>query len=630
MKSDRSIFRTLLLLCMAAFVFASCDDDDDGSGDPGNGQNLVQIAGENTDLETFVTALQAANLTSAFEGTDQFTIFAPSNAAFAALGSEVDRLLEQGNEDELADILRYHVIEGRRLSTALQTNPEQATLLEFREIAITVGNDGSVTIGDSTDDDANVGTPNLEASNGVIHIIDKVLLPPNPSIAEIVTAAARDTGPSGLSTLLSILTLDELETLLNAASDESNPDALTVFAPTNAAFTALLGTFGLTLDDIRTELVQDIIRYHILPAKTLSTELEQQEATLLENESVTITTGDSGPQIDEANVEEADIEASNGVVHIIDGVLLPSPARPFADNVMGVAYFRDGFSTLIAALEKAELVDDLQADGSFTVFAPDDDAFTASGIESLDDLTKEELEPILLYHVIGGDQSILAGSLQDGGEQTTLNTANVYFSVNANGAFINGNTITGTDLPAPNGVVHTIDRVLLPPPGDIVDFVTADNQDGKYDALVAALTEAQLAGALDEPNGPFTVFAPSNEAFAALYATLDDADPNTTIDGPEDVEPGLLESVLLYHVVNGRTFSSDLSNGISVPTLSGPEMSRFTFTVNIGDSGVTITDGDEGNTDAGVGVGTDAELNQVATNGVIHDIDAVLLPPTAE
>ena len=644
MKSDRSIFRTLLLLCMAVFVFASCDDDDDGSGDPGNGQNLVQIAGGNTDLDTFVTALQASGLTSAFEGTDQFTIFAPSNAAFAALGDELTRLTQPENQDELADILRYHVIEGRRLSTALQTNANQSTLLESRTIAITVGNDGSVTIGDSTDEDANVETPNLEASNGVIHIIDKVLIPPPPpppTIADIVTAAAGDTGDNGLSTLATILGMDEFEDLFNAAGNESLD--LTVFAPTNNAFRLLFQELGLEfpadLPLLRMEVVQEILEYHISTEDSVRLGEADIQIRTVGGESVSVT--QSGSLVDGISVDEdrRNIVASNGLVHVINGVLLPSTPKAISENddVVRTIYFRSGFTRLVEALsisEDPDLIATLQGDGPFTVFAPTDEAFDAlydllgDEVSGPGDIPVADLNSTLLYHVLGG--TVVSGDIVDGAGQETQNGDSVFFSLN-NGAFINGTPIVldQSNLTSGNGVVHTISGVLSPPPmGGIVGLVTAnENQGGKYDALVAALTEAELVGVLQGP-GPFTVFAPSNAAFTALYAALDAADENVTIDGPEDVDPATLEAVLLYHVVNGRTFSSDLSNGMMVPTNAGAAMNPFTFTVNIGDSGVTIEDGLEGNTDAGVGVGDNAVLNQVATNGVIHDIDAVLRPPT--
>lgn len=637
MKLDRSIFRTLLLLCMAAFVFASCDDDDDGSGDPDNGQNLVQVAGENTDLETFVTALQASGLTPAFEGTDQFTIFAPSNAAFADLGDQLGELLEQDNQDELADILRYHVIEGRRLSTALQTNANQSTLLASRTIAITVGNDGSVTIGDSTDEDANVETPNLEASNGVIHIIDKVLIPPPPTIAEIVTAAAEDETDNGLSDLAFILGLPAFQQLLTDAGDPQQE--LTVFAPTNKAFDDLLSDLGLDeLSELRLEVVQDILNYHIAGDSVRLGE-DTTIPTLLEGESVSVT--QSGSLVDGISVDEdrRNIVASNGLVHVIKGVLLPSTPKAISetDDVVRTIYFRSGFTRLVEALSTsdADLIGALQMPGPFTVFAPTDEAFDALyaqlDVDGPGNIPMNTLNSTLLYHVLGGN--VGSGDIVNGAGLETQNGDSVFFSLNDDGAFINAISIVldQSDLTSGNGVVHTISSVLSPPPmGGIVGLVTAnENQDGKYDALVAALTEAELVGVLQGP-GPFTVFAPSNAAFTALYAALDAADENVTIDGPEDVDPATLEAVLLYHVVNGRTFSSDLSNGMMVPTNAGPAMNPFTFTVNIGDSGVTIEDGLEGNTDAGVGVGANAVLNQVATNGVIHDIDAVLRPPTAE
>lgn len=599
LKLGRSIYKTLLMLCMAGFLFTSCDDDDDGSGDPTVNQNIVQVAQDRTDLETFVTALTAADLVNAFTGTDDFTIFAPSNEAFAALGSTLDDLLLPENQEELANILRYHVVENKRLSTALSTT-ELNTLLQFRTVSITVGNDGSVSV-----NDASVTTPDLEATNGVIHIIDEVLIPPAPTLAQALTIAGADTGDDGLSILLGILSSDGYQDLLTAASTGTDP--LTIFAPTNAAFISLLNTLGLTLAELTPEVVRDIIEYHILPQAAPSSALMAQGyPTLLEGESITVTLDPI--RIDDIDVVQADIEASNGVVHVIGGVLLPSEPAAVAGTVVGVAYFNSEFTTLVTALRTAELIPTLLMDGPYTVFAPDNAAFEAAGITNVGTLTKEQLDPILLYHVLGGE--FLADGL--GETQQTLNTANVYFSVNGENAFINGAAITATDIQASNGVVHTIGRALTPPPGNLVELASSQG----YDRLADALTEAGLVVTL-QGDGPFTVFAPTDAAFDALYASLDG------VNGPADLPVETLTDILLYHVLDGRIFSSGLSDGQQATTLSDANAPDPTqFTINIGES-VTITDIDTNNADATVG-----PVDKVATNGVIHEIDAVLLPVT--
>ncbi len=594
-KLARNIYSVFLMLGIALFVFTSCDDDDDGPA-PAE-KNIVELAQDTQELSTLVSALTAADLAGTFTGTDEFTVFAPTNQAFEDLGTTLDELLKPENQDQLANILKYHVVAGKLLSSNL-SNSNLNTLLTGETVAVNTDNGVKIN-------DANVITPNVEASNGVVHIIDKVLLPPDPTIAEELIRAGADTGDNGLSILLGILTSAGYEDLLNAASNETS--TLTVFAPNNAAFNSLLASLGLSLDQLTPDVVRDIIEYHILPIVAKSTDLAAQDySTLLTDESVTVSL--DPVRIDEAGVVQADIETVNGVIHIIDQVLLPSEPTAVAGTVVGTAYFNKDFTTLTAALKKAELVSTLLMDGPYTVFAPTNAAFEAAGITDLDPLSKEDLTPILLYHVLGS--TVLSTDLSNGAAVPTLNPAEIYISLNDNGAFINGATeISTTDLTASNGVVHVIDLTLTPPANDIVQIAI----DAGFSKLAEALTEAGLVATL-QGDGPFTVFAPTDAAFDALYSTLG-------VSGPAEIDDAVLEDVLLYHVLSGRVFSSDLSDGLQATTLSDAE-DPSQLTINIGDN-VTITDNDDNSADAMVN-----DTNILGTNGVIHVIDAVILPVT--
>ncbi len=594
-KAKKIVFKAILVLTLVAFVFTSCDNDDDGPA-PGPTQNIAELAQATPQLSTLVDALTAAELVGTFTGTDEFTVFAPNDAAFAQLGTTLDELLLPENKDQLADILKYHVVAGKVLSGDL-SNGNVSTLLADKNLMINV--DNGVTV-----NGVSVLTADIEATNGVVHIINQVLLPPT-TIAEELTIAGQNTGDDGLSILLGILTSPGYEDLLAAASDANS--TLTVFAPTNAAFTALLNTLGLTLDQLTPEIVRNIIEYHILPVTALSSDLAAQTyATLLQDESITV--GLDPIKIDDASVVSADVETGNGVIHIIDQVLLPSEPKAVAGTIVGIPYFNKDFTTLVAALRKAELIETLLGDGPFTVFGPTNAAFEAAGITDLSTLTKEDLTPILLYHVLGN--TVKEADLADGIAVTTLNMSDIYISLNDNGAFINGATeITATDLEGSNGVVHAIDLTLTPPANDIVQIAI----DAGFSKLAEALTEAGLVATL-QGDGPFTVFAPNDAAFDALYSSLG-------VDGPAEIDDTLLEDVLLYHVLGSRVFSSDLSDGLAATTLSDAT-SPSTITINLGDM-VTITDNDTNSTDANV-----SSTNILGTNGVIHVIDAVLLPVT--
>jgi uncharacterized surface protein with fasciclin (FAS1) repeats len=284
-----------------------------------------------------------------------------------------------------------------------------------------------------------------------------------------------------------------------------------------------------------------------------------------------------------------------------------SPAGP--GTIAAQVAAGSDFTLLSAAVAKAGLGTTLSGTGPFTVFAPTDDAFTSSGITSdvINSLSAAQLQTILLYHTLSG--KILAASVPAGpnAKIVTASGDSVFVTNNSTGVFVNGIKVTQADIAASNGVIHTIGRVLLPPVGNIVAVASADTT---FSFLVAAVTRASTGStnvaAVLSSGGIFTVFAPTNNAFrAAGFATIDAinaADPNT------------LATILTYHVIPGRVFSSDLANGAQPVTLNGG-----TVTIALG-SGATVKG--NSNTTASNIIAT----NIMATNGVVHVIDQVLLP----
>ena len=261
----------------------------------------------------------------------------------------------------------------------------------------------------------------------------------------------------------------------------SGDGPFTVFAPTDEAFAAALGDLGLSADDLLadTDLLTTILTYHVVSGEVLSTDLSDgMSAATLQGEEVTIDLSD-GVKVNGANVVTADVDASNGVIHAIDYVLLPpslglggdameDEAMEEADEVgtiVDVAVADDSFSTLVAALQAADLVDTLNGDGPFTVFAPTDEAFAAA-LDSLG-LTAEELlgdtdllTSVLTYHVLDGE--VLSTDISDGMTAATLNGAEITIDL-SDGVKINDATVIAADVEASNGVIHVIDAVLLPP-----------------------------------------------------------------------------------------------------------------------------------------------------------------------
>ncbi|HRW62663.1 MAG TPA: fasciclin domain-containing protein [Bacteroidales bacterium] len=611
----------LAIALVATFVFTSCEDDDnDVMPMPTN--DIVQLAQSTASLSTLVTAITTADLATTLKGTGPFTVFAPSNEAFAALDEGVLETL-LANPEVLAEVLQYHVVSGKVMSSDL-SNGNVQTLLSGKTISVAISG-STVTLNGS----ATVATADVEASNGVVHIIDEVLLPegfelPKDNIVEIASAT-----PS-LSILVQALT--KFPDLVSALSADGT---YTVFAPTNDAFTALLGVIGQTsLDDIPLNVLERVLKYHVIStAALMSTDLTdgQMAATILSaDDKITVDINGSSVMINNANVTAANIEASNGIVHVVDAVLVPELELSIVNTIVEPAYFNKNFSVLTEAVVTANLLSTLiDTEANYTLFAPNNDAFEAAGITSLDGLTANDLTPILTYHVLGSE--VFGDGLPATGSAITSLGGDFYLSINDNGAFINGltkvttATLAGEALDYDNGVVHLIDRTLLPASDDVVQIAVKASQaseGAEFGQLVAALTAVENDETTDDlitilsGDGPFTVFAPTDAAFESLYDLADVADFDALVSA---VGIGTIEAVLKYHVVSGRVFSTDLPNLASstVTTLGG------TFTLNL--SSLTITD-----TDAALTLGsadaTIVDTDIFATNGVIHVIDEVILP----
>ncbi len=557
-----------LFLTTFAFVFATLFSF---------GQTITDIVVASPDHTILETAVIAAELNDDLAGPGPFTLFAPTDAAFQALPQGVIQELLMDPTGELAQILLYHVLGAEVLSTDL-SDGQMATTLQGDNITVTIN--GNVVL----INDAQVTVADIMASNGVVHVIDAVLLPPQPSVVDIIVDSPDHT------------ILETAVIAAELADDLSGPGPFTVFAPTDAAFQALpQGVIQELLMDPTGELAQ-ILLYHVLGAEVLSTDLSDgQMATTLQGEDITVTINGNVVLINDAQVTVADIMASNGVVHVIDAVLLPP--QP---SVVDIIVDSPDHTILETAVIAAELADDLSGAGPFTVFAPTDDAFNALPAGVLDALLLDptgELAQILLYHVLGAE--VLSTDLTNGQMATTLQGEDITVTINGNVVLINDAQVTVADIMASNGVVHVIDAVLLPPQPSVVDIIV-DSPD--HTILETAVIAAELADDLSGA-GPFTVFAPTDDAFNALPAGVLDAlllDPT-----------GELAQILLYHVLGAEVLSTDLSNGQMATTLQGSDI-----TVTINGSDVFINDAQV----------TVADI--MASNGVVHVIDAVLLPST--
>lgn len=416
-----------------------------------------------------------------------------------------------------------------------------------------------------------------------------------------------------LSTLETALTkFPDLVTVLSAPTPEN-----TVFAPTNAAFEALLSAVGQTnLNDVPEEVLREILEYHVVAAdKILSSEITAGPVGTVNGENITVTTAGGIKLNGSVSVTSADVNATNGVVHIIDGVLVPPSIAQFVNTVIEPAYFNKNFTTLVAAVTAASpvVLETLLNDSKKTLFAPTNDAFTAAGITTLP--AQDVLDAVLTYHVIGSE--VAAADISDGSSSAETLNGTIYLSKSSEGVYINGKTmVTQADITQDNGVVHVIDYTLMPPSGTIADIAIANSTAStpQFTQLVAALAKVPtLLSAADNASANLTVFAPTDEAFEALYSDLG-------VAGIDELEDAIgnegLANVLSHHIVNARVFSSDLTSG-DVATLNED------VAVDLDAAPPTITASGSGQEPANLET---TLLNIHAVNGVIHVIDKVLIP----
>jgi uncharacterized surface protein with fasciclin (FAS1) repeats len=482
-----------------------------------------------------------------------------------------------------------------------------------------------------------------------------------------VTADANDDIPTNAAgtgihdSLVAALTQADLVTTLQGTGP------FTVFAPTDQAF-ADAGIDLTTFDtDEENATLVDILTYHVVSGKVMSTDLtDGMEAAALNQDTLTFSVSSSEVKVNDAVVTLADVESSNGVIHVIDKVLMP-PADPVYVDIPATAQSTGVHTALVAALSQANLVATLQGEGPFTVFAPTDQAFTDAGIDLSTFDTPEEnatLADILLYHVYAG--AVPASAVTDGLAVTMVNGDKASFTVGTDGSVSVGDaTVTSADVQTSNGIIHVIDKVLMPPAGEIcynmvshtivpgatnlicnsymyVENYTMGGQTitGCYNtvthavsdvsaaicgaymwtpavnlamtagattihtSLVAALTAADLVTTLSGET-EYTVFAPSDDAFAAAGIDLD------SFDTPEEI--AVLTDILLYHVVAGTTLSTDLAEGMTTVSAANSD----DLTIHVADGAVMV----------GTAMANVTLADVPASNGVIHVIDQVLMPP---
>jgi transforming growth factor-beta-induced protein len=316
--------RTLLVTALPSLaLLAAC-----GGGDDEEPRPTIAQAATSAGLTALLAAADKAGLTATLQNASaQLTVFAPTNTAFTAMATALgfasaEAMVAALPAAALRSVLEYHVLGAVRDAAALGAGgATQATLYQFGGAATTLGvtTTGGVQLRDAVLTSARVVTADVRASNGVVHVIDKVLVP--PGVLNVVQMAQLN--PDFSSLVAAVASRGLVPTL-------SAPGPLTVFAPTNAAFTAAAAVVA-TLTPAQ---VTTVLGYHVVPAQVLSSGIPfgTPVGTLAGSSTITITAGPA-PTIAQiadstatrARIVAVDIRASNGVIHVIDKVLVPSP-----------------------------------------------------------------------------------------------------------------------------------------------------------------------------------------------------------------------------------------------------------------------------------------------------------------
>ena len=601
--------KLLSVTILSVFFLQACNDDDSkDTEDVVIKTTIVDAAVSNGNFTTLVAALQATGLDQTLADTEStFTVFAPTDDAFALLGQDtINALL--ADTQTLSNILTYHVINGEvNSTTAISLAGTRVEMVNGDATGLSLDGDSLLV------NTATVVTADIQTDNGIIHVIDAVLLPPaemtEPTANIVETAVAN----GNFTTLVAALQATNLDAVLADASA-----TFTVFAPTDAAF-ALIGeeTINTLLDN--TDVLSSILLQHVISGVAVDSVTAYSlsgttvETASMANIELKINTMTDMLMFGGANIIMKDIYTTNGVIHVIDAVVvgdveLPAPAMSLVD----VASSNGSFTTLVAALQATGLDSTLaNLDADYTVFAPSDAAFAKLPAGTLANLSNAQLTDILLYHVL--PSKVLADSAITVAQSAenmfeTANGDKVSLSFVDSLLFVNGAKVSAADVMADNGVIHVIDNVIMPPAmmgtptQNIVEVALADPDN--FSTLVTALTNADLVTTLSNENATFTVFAPTNAAFAAV-------DPDALAALLADTEA--LTAVLLTHVVSDASLSSldaYAANGKMLTTASGN-------TINVS------VDADTGALMIG---GAEVIMSDVyTTNGVIHVIDAVIL-----
>ncbi|XP_054868126.1 periostin, osteoblast specific factor b isoform X3 [Amphiprion ocellaris] len=504
------------------------------------------------------------------EGSGSYTFFAPSNEAWELLDDDMRNALVSNVNIELYNALHYHMANKRYLTKDLKNGLTVTSMYNDLGLHINHYSNGVVTV-----NCARIIYGNQVATNGVVHVIDRVISAVGNSIQDTLEV------DDDFTTLTDLFTTAELLEKLG------QPGHYTLFAPTNDAFDKL-GSDVLERVQSDKEVLKALLNFHLLDSVQCSEAIMAGSSyETLEGNNIEIgCDGESLTVNGVKMVRKKDIFTTNGVIHVIDDVLVPDSAKQVME-LLGTS--QSTFGDMVSELG---LSSEMRADAEYTLLAPLNDAFTDE-VMSMD---QRLLKIILENHVL--KNKIVLGQLYNGQRLETIGGKILRVFIYRSAVCIENACLIRGSKEGSNGALHLMRTMLKPAEKTIFEILT---ENGGFKIFLSLMEAAGLTDVLRQ-EGDFTLFAPSDKAFAGLSSS----DLNLL---KSDINA--LRTILLYHINNGVFIGGGLEAGVTnlLKSLQGSNL-RVLFANNtVQVNSVKVP-----------------EADIMATNGVIHFINQVLYP----
>lgn len=516
---------------------------------------------------------ERAKLKEEVEGPGSFTFFAPSNEAWAALPTEILDALVSNVNIELLNALHYHMVNRRLTSEELRHGSSFLSMYQDFPVHIHHYSNGIITV-----NCARLIKPDQHATNGIVHVVDRVITAVSNNVATLIDVD------------------DELETLRTAMAAAGLTGILetdghyTIFAPTNEAFEKIpQETLNRILGD--PVALRDMLNYHILTQMQCAesivsgTPMETLQGTVLE-------VGCDGNDITlngRAIISKKDQLGTNGVIHYINELLIPDSAKTLLELAEGSTV-----ATATRLFVDAGLRSHLTGSEALTMLAPLDDAFKGSVTMT------PNMRKVMTNHIL--KEQLSSKALYHGQELETLGGLRLRVFVYRNNLCIENACIAAHDKTGRYASMFTVDKVLTPPMGTVMDVLKADD---RFSLLVGAIQTAGMTELLNQ-QGALTFFAPTNDAFNALPRP----ELNKLLRNRQE-----LSNLLKYHMSEGMLVSGGVGSHTRLSPLQGEKLELGVRNYTVYVNRIPLADAD-----------------LMATNGVVHAMNTIVkpLPPKVD